>query len=57
MTMHDGVQDLTASGAALMSGVTLLPLFRGTGYNDKQRTLLDFGSEVYIAEEVSYDET
>ena len=52
MTMHDGIQDLTASGAALMHGVTLLPLFRGTGYDEKQRTLLDFGSEIYIAEEV-----
>ena len=56
MTMHDGVQELTASGAALMSGVTLLPLFRGTGYHEHQRTLLDFGSEVYIAEEISNDE-
>ena len=53
MTMHDGSQDLTASGAALMNGVTLLPLFRGTGYHEKQRTLLDFGSEIYIAQEVS----
>ena len=53
MTMPDGIQELTASGAALMNGVTLLPLFRGTGYHEKQRTLLDFGSEVYIAEEVS----
>ena len=57
MTMHDGVQDLTASGAALMSGVTLLPLFRGTGYHEHQRTLLDFGSEVYIVQEVSDDKT
>ena len=56
MTMHDGVQELTASGAALMSGVTLLPLFRGTGYHEKQRTLLDFGSELYIAQEVSNEE-
>ena len=56
MTMHDGIQDLTASGAALMNGVTLLPLFRGTGYHERQRTLLDFGSEVYIVEEVSHEE-
>ena len=52
MTMHDGVQELTASGAALMSGVTLQPLFRGTGYHERQRTLLDFGSEVFIVQEV-----
>ena len=57
MTMHDGVQELTVSGAALMNGVTLQPLFRGTGYHERQRTLLDFGSEVYIAQEVSNDET
>ena len=56
MTMPDGIQELTASGAALMNGVTLLPLFRGSGYHEKQRTLLDFGSEVYIVEEVSNDE-
>jgi len=56
MTMPDGIQELTASGAALMNGVTLLPLFRGTGYHEKQRTLLDFGSEVYIVEEVSHEE-
>ena len=56
MTMHDGLHQMTASGAALMSGVPLLPLFRGTGYNEQQRTLLDFGSEVYIVEEVSHDQ-
>ena len=47
----------TVSGAALMNGVTLQPLFRGTGYHERQRTLLDFGSEVYITQEVSNDET
>ena len=51
VTMPDGKQDLTASGAALMAGVRLLPLFRGTGYDENQRTLSDFGSEVYIIEE------
>ena len=56
VTLPDGSQELTASGAAFMSGVTLLPLFRGSGYDAKQRTLLDFGSELYILEEVSYDE-
>jgi alpha-galactosidase len=57
MTMHDGQQELIASGAALMNGIPLLPLFRGSGYHEKQRTLLDFGSEVYIVEETAYDET
>ena len=54
-TMRDGVQELTVTGAALMNGISLLPLFRGTGYDAHQRTLLDFGSEVYIAQEVSND--
>ena len=56
VTLPDGSQELTASGAAFMGGVTLLPLFRGSGYDAKQRTLLDFGSELYILEEVSHDE-
>ena len=50
-TMPDGNQSLTASGAALMAGVRLLPLFRGTGYDPNQRTLTDFGSELFIIEE------
>jgi len=51
ITLPDGRQELSASGAALMAGVRLLPLFRGTGYDEKQRTLTDFGSELYIIEE------
>ena len=51
ITMPDGLQQVTASGAALMAGVRLLPLFRGTGYDQRQRTLADFGSELYIIEE------
>ena len=51
ITMPDGTQELTASGRALMAGVRLLPLFRGTGYDENQRTLADFGSELYIIEE------
>ena len=49
--MPDGAQDVTASGAALMSGIPLLPLFRGTGYDKNQRTQGDFGSNVYVIEE------
>jgi alpha-galactosidase len=52
ITLPDGAQELTASGAALMAGVRLLPLFRGTGYDKNQRTLTDFGSDLYIIEEV-----
>ena len=40
-----------ASGSALMAGSLLLPLFRGTGYDENQRTLTDFGSELFIIEE------
>ena len=47
-TMPDGVQELSASGAALASGIMLLPLFRGTGYDPNQRTQLDYGSNIYI---------
>jgi len=51
ITLPDGAQDLYASGAALMAGVRLLPLFRGTGYDAKQRTNNDFGSDLFIIEE------
>ena len=50
-TMPDGDQSFTASGGAMMAGIRLLPLFRGTGYHPEQRTLTDFGSELYIIEE------
>ncbi len=51
VTIPDGAQTLQASGAALMAGVRLLPQFRGTGYDANQRTLTDFGSELYLIEE------
>ena len=50
-SMEDGKADLTASGAALMSGILLSPQFRGTGYDKNQRTQGDFGSNVYVIEE------
>ena len=46
--LPDGQQETTASGAAFLNGIALLPLFRGTGYDKNQRTLTDFGSEVFI---------
>ena len=52
MTMPDGVHTGTASGIALTSGIPMLPAFRGTGYDTNQRTQLDFGSNLYIIEEV-----
>ena len=53
ITLPDGQQALTATGAAFLNGIALLPLFRGTGYDKNQRTLTDFGSEVYVIEEES----
>ena len=49
-TLPDGVQEVTVSGAALSAGIMLQPLFRGTGYDQNQRTQLDFGSNLYIIE-------
>ena len=56
ITLPDGQQDFSASGSALMAGVRLLPLFRGTGYDKNQRTLTDFGSELFIIEEETPNE-
>ena len=53
ITLPDGTLEGTASGDALMAGLRLLPNFRGTGYDANQRTLMDFGSELYIIEEVT----
>ena len=50
--MPDGNEDLVASGAALAGGILLKPLFRGTGYDTNQRTQTDFGSNVYVIEEM-----
>ena len=52
VTLPGGAEELTVSGAALMSGILLRPLFRGTGYDQNQRTQGDFGSDVYVVEEV-----
>lgn len=49
--LDDGVEGYHVSGSALMSGITLLPLFRGTGYDGNQRTQGDFGSNLYVIEE------
>ena len=50
--LPDGQENLTATGAALISGILLKPLFRGTGYDKNQRTQGDFGSNVYVIEEL-----
>ena len=50
--LEDGAEGYRVSGSALMSGILLQPLFRGTGYDTRQRTQGDFGSNLYIIEEV-----
>ena len=50
-TLKNAMEDMTVSGAALAAGVMLKPLFRGTGYDENQRTQGDFGSDLYIVEE------
>lgn len=49
--LDDGVEGYHVTGAALKSGIRLLPLFRGTGYDKNQRTQGDYGSNLYIIEE------
>ena len=51
--LPDGSEEFTATGAALQSGVMLQPMFRGTGYAKNQRNQGDFGSSLYIIEEIS----
>jgi hypothetical protein len=49
--LDDGVEGYRVTGAALNSGIMLLPQFRGTGYDKNQRTQGDYGSNLYIIEE------
>ena len=48
LTLPGGAEEMTVSGGALMSGILLRPLFRGTGYDQNQRTQGDFGSDLYV---------
>ena len=52
VTLPDGQEELTASGSALMQGIQLKPLFRGTGYDQSQRNQGDFASDVYVIREL-----
>ena len=49
--MKDGVEDMTASGAALMSGVMLHLRFTGAGYEPAARNQGDYCSNVYLVTE------
>ena len=51
VTLPEGEEVLTVSGAALASGIPPSPLFRGTGYDKGQRNQGDFGSSLYIITE------
>lgn len=50
-SLQDGTEGYHVSGAALNSGIMLLPLFRGTGYDEAQRTQGDYASNLYLIEE------
>ena len=50
--LEDGVEGYRLSGSALLSGILLQPMFRGTGYDKNQRTQGDYGSNLYIIEEI-----
>ena len=50
--LDDGVEGYRVSGSALLGGILLQPLFRGTGYDKNQRTQGDYGSNLYIIEEL-----
>ena len=49
--LADGAEGYHVTGAALNSGIMLQPLFRGTGYDARQRTQGDYGSSLYLIEE------
>ena len=49
--LDDGVEGYHVTGAALSSGIMLMPMFRGTGYDKNQRTQGDYGSSLYLIEE------
>jgi alpha-galactosidase len=50
--MTDGQEDYTCSGEALRAGISLAMQYSGTGYNPDLRILGDWGSSLYIAEEM-----
>ena len=50
--MKDGVEEMTVSGNALMSGVMLSLRFTGAGFNPQGRNQGDFCSNVYAVTEV-----
>ena len=51
-SMTDGQEDYTCSGEALRAGVPLAMQYSGTGYHPDLRILGDWGSTLYVAEEL-----
>ena len=50
--MTDGQEEYTCSGEALRAGIPLAMQYSGTGYNPDLRILRDWGSSLYVAEEM-----
>lgn len=50
--MTDGQEEYTCSAEAMQSGIQLAMQYSGTGYNKDLRILGDFGSSLYLAEEL-----
>ena len=50
--MTDGQEDYTCSGEALRAGISLAMQYSGTGYSPDLRILGDWGSSLYVAEEM-----
>ena len=51
--MTDGQEDYTCSGEALRAGIPLAMQYSGTGYNPDLRILGDWGSSLYVVEEMT----
>jgi len=53
-SMNDCIEDYTAYGKSLMSGLMLNNQFEGTNYNENTRLLGDYGSNLYIVDAIDY---
>ena len=51
--MTDGQEDYTCSGEALRAGIPLAMQYSGTGYSPDLRILGDWGSSLYVVEEMT----
>ena len=51
--MKDGKEQYTASGRMLSEGINLAMQYEGSGYNSNIRLLGDFGSSLYLIQEIN----